>query len=611
MAPQILSVLVNNAKTVPVELSHPSTVSGIVDVLCATFPVSLDSPWTLSYVDNEGDRIRIQHDVELKAFLETSSALLHASNDHVNFEAPAPSNDNEDNDNNDELQTLMNLLNSQSLNLHPTCLTTERNADGNVTVYLDCNVDELPHGFRADIPIAVQSGRVAPSVCPFLASKSSSSSSSSSSLSTEHVHNAFCDICNSTIVGIRYKCVNCADFDLCAGCEATWRQKEAHDLSHFFLKIHTALPCDWTKRIHKPHHFAKAGGRCMRRGGHKQMLIERLNSIEERLRNLEQPKSSEATVPVSEPTVVAAPAEATPSPSSAVAEAEANEKRARLEYLARRRTESLIAMAKRQAEERARCEAEERARCEAEERAAREAEERAVRQAEEKARCEAEARAAREAQLRAAHAAREADIRAAREAAAAHEAQLRAEARAAREAQLRAAHAAREADIRAAREAEEKAKREAEERAARDEALRAAYAVREAQLRAARELEALAARQAEERAAREAEARVAREASEKAALEKAAIDNAARLSWAGTVARPVSSTLIPSAGPVAVAAPVVDPEVIRYARLREVYASELQQLSSMGFRISERELIDLIDKHRDISEVVIQLLDRV
>eukprot|EP01096_Ripella_sp_DP13-Kostka_P003245 TRINITY_DN1469_c0_g1_i3.p2 TRINITY_DN1469_c0_g1~~TRINITY_DN1469_c0_g1_i3.p2 ORF type:complete len:571 (+),score=322.20 TRINITY_DN1469_c0_g1_i3:859-2571(+) len=569
MAPQTLSVLVNNTKLVPVELSHPSTVSGIIDVLCANFPVSIGSPWTLSYVDNEGDHIRIQHDVELKAFLETPSAALHACNERVHFEsAPAPCNSN-----NNDLESLMNLLNSQSLNIHPTNLTTERNADGNVTVYLDCNVDELPHGFRADIPIAVQSGRVAPSVCPFLASKSSSSSSSSS-LSTEFVHNAFCDLCNSTIVGIRYKCVNCPDFDLCSGCEATWRQKESHDLSHFFLKVHTALPCDWTKKICKPHRFAGAGGRCMRRGGHKQMLIERLNSIEERLRNLEQPKSAEVA-PVAEPVV----AEPVPSPSAA-AEAETNEKRARLEYLARRRTESLIALAKRQAEEKARCEAEERARCEAEARAAREAEEKAVREAEARAAREAEEKAAREAEER----------------------------RAAREAALRAAHAAREADIRAAREAEEKAKRETEERVAREEALRAAYAAREAQLRAARELEVLAARQAEERAAREAEARVAREAEEKAALE-----NAARLSWAATVARPVSSTLIPSAGPVPVAAPapaVVDPEAARYARLRDVYANELQQISNMGFRVSERELINLIDKHRDVSEVVIQLIGR-
>ncbi|ELU01274.1 hypothetical protein CAPTEDRAFT_224314 [Capitella teleta] len=44
-----------------------------------------------------------------------------------------------------------------------------------------------------------------------------------------------CDICENTIIGPRYKCGNCADFDLCEECE---RHAELHhNPSHVFLKI--------------------------------------------------------------------------------------------------------------------------------------------------------------------------------------------------------------------------------------------------------------------------------------------------------------------------------------------------------------------------------------
>lgn len=43
-----------------------------------------------------------------------------------------------------------------------------------------------------------------------------------------------CDFCERVIVGARYKCCNCVDYDLCEECEAI---NGVHDLDHVFLKL--------------------------------------------------------------------------------------------------------------------------------------------------------------------------------------------------------------------------------------------------------------------------------------------------------------------------------------------------------------------------------------
>mmetsp|Transcript_14126 Transcript_14126/g.40145 ORF Transcript_14126/g.40145 Transcript_14126/m.40145 type:complete len:728 (-) Transcript_14126:92-2275(-) len=47
-------------------------------------------------------------------------------------------------------------------------------------------------------------------------------------------HCALCDACNRRILGTRYKCINCADFDLCADCEA---EGTHHLPTHAFVKL--------------------------------------------------------------------------------------------------------------------------------------------------------------------------------------------------------------------------------------------------------------------------------------------------------------------------------------------------------------------------------------
>ncbi|KAI0962257.1 hypothetical protein AcV7_001138 [Taiwanofungus camphoratus] len=60
-----------------------------------------------------------------------------------------------------------------------------------------------------------------------------------------------CNVCDvDPIVGVRYKCLECDDYDLCAGCLSSASQREKHDLSHAFFPIETPGNMDIYRRAY-------------------------------------------------------------------------------------------------------------------------------------------------------------------------------------------------------------------------------------------------------------------------------------------------------------------------------------------------------------------------
>jgi len=51
------------------------------------------------------------------------------------------------------------------------------------------------------------------------------------------VHPATCDHCQVMIKGIRYKCLQCPDYDLCEACEQIQENETFHDPTHTFAKL--------------------------------------------------------------------------------------------------------------------------------------------------------------------------------------------------------------------------------------------------------------------------------------------------------------------------------------------------------------------------------------
>lgn len=115
---------------------------------------------------------------------------------------------------------------------------------------------------------------------------------------TVTVHSAYCDICRNTIVGVRYKCANCPDFDLCETCEAKHCEEPLHNRDHLFLKItrpiqpfhRTTLPNYYLPPTNSPKKNAGKKGCGNKNGARITTLESKVEDLAKKLEELTAPK---------------------------------------------------------------------------------------------------------------------------------------------------------------------------------------------------------------------------------------------------------------------------------------------------------------------------------
>lgn len=84
-------------------------------------------------------------------------------------------------------------------------------------------------------PTESRSAFAEPTTPGVLGSKKQPPSKSGTSRYKPDSHNAFCDGCKAQIVGVRYRCSMCTDYDLCGSCMD--KTPRAHTKEHLFLRI--------------------------------------------------------------------------------------------------------------------------------------------------------------------------------------------------------------------------------------------------------------------------------------------------------------------------------------------------------------------------------------
>jgi hypothetical protein len=224
-------------------------------------------PACFKYQDDEQDMITVTNDMELReavAVSAKSKAILRVF--VVETKAPAPTNDKgkgKTEEKAESTKTPQDFLRDLSQMFDPSVIESlmasipnlsevlSPDGKGNFDIDMCDLINKLKSVDVSSLPVplanlAAQFGASNPcEAFRNMLGKDKCGSSCSSSNNNNNTNNAVhegvtCDGCNGGIVGTRYKCSVCWDYDLCEACEA--KGGSVHDLSHPLIKIGTPIP---------------------------------------------------------------------------------------------------------------------------------------------------------------------------------------------------------------------------------------------------------------------------------------------------------------------------------------------------------------------------------
>lgn len=119
---------------------------------------------------------------------------------------------------------------------------------------------------------------------------------SSENVEEKKVHHAFCDRCKQTIVGLRWKCLDCDDFDFCNACHSVANGKEEigkHSASHCFAKIEQTSNYQQDFLQQKELHQIKLKEQQLERQREERERQEQLEKERQELEQLEREKQEQ------------------------------------------------------------------------------------------------------------------------------------------------------------------------------------------------------------------------------------------------------------------------------------------------------------------------------
>lgn len=188
------------------------------------YAADIPNVFMIKYLDDEGDKISVTNQQELAEaweFARTHGSLLRLTIEGKTSEKPESKQE------------------APQTSPNPSCLIDEvlrRPEVQNLLGALHVDVQSI----RPTIDSFLGAAAAAAATATATPCEPSPNSSSAPESTDKVVHPAICDACDQQIVGIRYKCTACRDYDLCEACET--KSEKVHDASHTFLKIRKATP---------------------------------------------------------------------------------------------------------------------------------------------------------------------------------------------------------------------------------------------------------------------------------------------------------------------------------------------------------------------------------